>query len=113
LANKKLTVALKGRNKECADYALRIYFALSGQLSLEATRPRGPTYRSVPALGCHMMAFQAGRIPPAGSAAMAAHRDTGRRGRMPRLRGTIFARDDQEWKKHGKNVKGEHFSSGD
>jgi hypothetical protein len=74
-----------------------------------ATTPRGPTYRSVPALGCHIMAFQAGRIAPASCVAMAAHHGAGRRGRMPRLRGTIFARDDQVWKKCGKNVKEKHF----
>src|SRR5258708_1212035 len=41
------------------------------------------------------------RIAPVGHPAKALHRSAGRRGRMPRLRGTIFARDDQVWKKHG------------
>jgi hypothetical protein len=34
---------------------------LQGDRPVEGTRPRGPTYRSVPALGCPILAFQAGR----------------------------------------------------
>jgi hypothetical protein len=54
-----IAVALKGRNKQRSGHARICRYALSGQTSFFFVVPRGPTYRSVPALGYIVTALQA------------------------------------------------------